>query len=382
MSTVSESDIKDYFSAPLSQMRPGVIVPFSVSIYLKHNQHLIVWMNKDQVIEADAIQAYANKGLQRVWIHDRDRAEFERYVNEKNLNVKIPPPTEPTPPSPRRTREGELVGRAITGTTLSEASKRKVVTEVGSQAIVEAARAQTGAQQEVVTHQHRSMVQDILHHAANPEHRGFITEMLDMAQMDPDLDHAVNVATYTVIFSLAFGHVEPALLSDFAMAGLLHDYGVTQVPWKDAKVPWLQQSKSSKKQYSEHVERSLELISAFHPTASKRVLELVRQSHEMFDGSGYPHHLKGFEFDDIAQLLALAELLDSICSGQWDGQKRSFREGFECIESFERETNFPRYFNPEIFRVIHLWIHDEKARKAFEHATLTVQNETQKLLAG
>ena len=48
-----------------------------------------------------------------------------------------------------------------------------------------------------------------------------VHDLLKLADADVDLEHAVNVSTFAVIFAMAFGRIDEGLLSDLALALLL-----------------------------------------------------------------------------------------------------------------------------------------------------------------
>ena len=363
MSAASPSTRKnhDCFSIQLSELRPDATVTFDVFLYLPANDHLVLLRSRQQLLERQVIQSYQTKGLKSLWIKNSDRAAYEQYIKSPLVSP--------------QTREGELVGRALTSTMISETSKRKVAAEVGTQAIMDASKPTTHAEQAVLLQKQKAIVQDILQHAGRPEHKDLLQEMLEMSRVDPNLEHSVNVSMYTVLFSLAFGHIDPKLLSDLAMSGLLHDFGLTKIAWDDTRSPWSKQDPPTQKRYARHVElgievlQSLPLAESLSPKNYPRIFELIRQSHEKFDGTGYPKQLKGFDFDDLAQILALAELVDSIASGQWDGERRSFKESFKIVETWENESNFPKFFNPDIFQLIQHWVHSEHSQSSLKEAT-------------
>lgn len=64
--------------------------------------------------------------------------------------------------------------------------------------------------------------------------------------------------------------------------------------------------------------------------------------HERYDGTGYPNHLVGKEIDDMAAIIAIADVYDAMTSD------RCYRRAlcpFEVIASFELE-GLNRY-NPQ-----------------------------------
>jgi HD-GYP domain-containing protein (c-di-GMP phosphodiesterase class II) len=183
-------------------------------------------------------------------------------------------------------------------------------------------------------------------------------EIWNLSATHTDFVHSSNVATYTVLLALAFGKTDPDLLADLALAGLLHDVGVSQVSVDVVTRPWTSLSTEGVAAYAEHVSAGLELINGFGPDIPDRVKSLIRQHHEKISGHGYPHQLQGFGEDGAAQLLAIAEHVDSIASGQWDGKKRTYKEALETLEHLEQSASFPEYFNPEILAAVIRWTND------------------------
>jgi HD-GYP domain-containing protein (c-di-GMP phosphodiesterase class II) len=185
---------------------------------------------------------------------------------------------------------------------------------------------------------------------------GAIAEALRLAEIDPDLEHAVNVATYAAIFAMAFGKIDPGLIADLALAGLLHDVGVCRVDAGLAAAAWKNFRNDQRTVYADHVEGSLALIHQYAPQVPDRVKLIIHQHHEKFDGTGYPRRLSGFQIDDVAQLVSMSDFLHAMTTGKWDGQERTLRESFETLEKLEKARTFPEYFNPDVYAIVIGWI--------------------------
>jgi HD-GYP domain-containing protein (c-di-GMP phosphodiesterase class II) len=135
------------------------------------------------------------------------------------------------------------------------------------------------------------------------------------------------------------------------------------------------------KTYSEHVPGALSLIQHFAPEIPERVKNIIFQHHEKFDGTGYPRRLQGFKMDDVAQLLAIADLLDSIMTGQWDLQERTLMETFTALEGVEKARTFPEYFNPEVFTAVLRWIRTYSSKSNSAEAIGVVEKQVQALVS-
>jgi HD-GYP domain-containing protein (c-di-GMP phosphodiesterase class II) len=209
---------------------------------------------------------------------------------------------------------------------------------------------------------------------------GEASEIWRLSNADPTFEHALNVSTYSVLFALAFGKISMELLADLALAGLLHDIGLSQIPAQYAPIVWSEQTPEQRKEYMKHVDAGLELLDAFAPQTSPRVRTLIGQHHEKFDGKGYPKSLQGFALDDVAQLVAMADLFDSIGSGRWDGEKRTLGETLDTLEKIERARTFPEYFNPEVFSTVIRWTRSEGSKEQTAAALEVVKGQTKGLL--
>ena len=128
--------------------------------------------------------------------------------------------------------------------------------------------------------------------------------------------HSARVADYAVMIAERLGYDEEELVKVRYMA-LVHDIGKIGIP----------DSIINKK--SQLTQGEYEVIRA-HPVIGSNILKNIteipeiatgaRWHHEMYDGSGYPDHLKGEEIPEIARIIAVADTYDAITS------KRSYRD--------------------------------------------------------
>lgn len=170
--------------------------------------------------------------------------------------------------------------------------------------------------------------------------------------------HAGRVATFAVLFAMAFDHIDPTFLSDLAIAGFLHDLGKLKLGMElasSSSKKLLHAPKAVREHYESHSEESVQLLSRFCPQVSERVRHWIHQHHERFGGGGYPLGLEGYKVDDISQLLAAADLLDELSSGRWDDRCRGLRGAFEALETFDQQQTFPQYFNPDLLKALLSW---------------------------
>jgi putative nucleotidyltransferase with HDIG domain len=95
------------------------------------------------------------------------------------------------------------------------------------------------------------------------------------------------------------------------LAGLLHDVGKIKVPVEILCSP----GRLNELEYGliqMHAEVGYEILRGIE--FPWPIADVARQHHERIDGSGYPHHLRGSEIMPEAQIVACADIGDSMCS--------------------------------------------------------------------
>jgi HD-GYP domain-containing protein (c-di-GMP phosphodiesterase class II) len=392
-------DIAHYMAVNLAELRPGEPITFDLHLYFPQNQHLMLWRKNGDVLTDGFIDKYQSRGVGKVFVHSDEAEAMYRYLHPSEA---APPEAEPAAaaPSPaeepahpdggvttpafelierRKTEEGTRINELRKAPDIDERKKTALIAKEARTLLSKTASAATAKSQVSANLRARQVVQDVLDDVRT-EAESLVAEIWKLANVDPDLAHAVNVATYAVIFAMSFGRFDNELLADLALAALLHDVGLSQVPASLASVPWKQYTPQLQASYASHVRASVDLITEFAPEIPARVRAIIDQHHEKFDGSGYPNHVQGFRVDDVAQLLAIADLLDSMSTGQWDGIERTLKETFDTLERLERGRTFPEYFNPEVFSAVVRWIRNPAAVSSSKAAIQTVGRETRDLL--
>src|SRR5690606_6436056 len=95
-----------------------------------------------------------------------------------------------------------------------------------------------------------------------------------------------------------------------AIAGMLLDVGIADVPPQILAKPLGELSPEERTEYHKHPLHSINLLKKRRLILNDRILAMIEQHHENYDGSGYPKGLAGSEILQEAQLLAIADELD------------------------------------------------------------------------
>lgn len=439
---IPSRSISDYREVPLESIPLDRPISFRIYVYFPANKHIVCLWIPGSALAAPRIERYRQLGLKTVWIYSPEFAAYEAFIRPDavaepdapigTIDVAVDPgqrgeipvetPVETPVEAPAETpleaandagddsrndsadgaeveaaveapvnttsseaeealhlQEGELLKRVLQSPVLSEKEKKTVASTLSQTMIERISAAPSPAHQTQEMRRAQRLMGSLIDHLGETVHED-LKKVWAVAHFDQDLQHGVQVATFSTLFALAFGRIDETLLSELALAGLVHDVGMCRMRPSIASMPHAHLSVADHGEVQGHVQESLDLLAKYLPALSERVREIVLQHQEMFDGSGYPRGLEGFDFDDIAQLVAMADLAETVRIGQWDGEERSFRDAFALIEKLEQTKTFPHFFNPEVFRQVVQWTQRDETPATLEAASKRVAKETMRVV--
>jgi HD-GYP domain-containing protein (c-di-GMP phosphodiesterase class II) len=391
--------IEDYVEARLADFKADAELPVDVYLYFSSNRHIMVWRASGEVILPEFLEKYRARGLDRVWIHRDDQAQWASYLKPAPapstphlsavpayVPVAIPPAAPAlTEGAPRmaRTEVGQQITRLLESTNLTDRQRVAMVAKTTRDLLSNTAAPTNLSEQSAAMSHARDAVRDVMDlvlDSATEDSKRLVNDVWNLSDQSQDLQHAVNVATFSVLFSMAFGRIDRALIADIALAGLLHDVGICQITARVAPIPHKKQTSIEAQEYSRHVDESIRLLDAYGQRIPAPVKLMIWQHHEKFDGTGYPRKLQGFQVNDIAQLLSMADTFETMTSGQWDGETRTLQQTIEKIEGLEKARTFPEHFNPEVFSAIVRWMRRGNMRESAAAAADIVKGRTEELM--
>ena len=154
--------------------------------------------------------------------------------------------------------------------------------------------------------------------------------------------HSVAVCALMINFARTL-ELDEGLVHELGLAGLLHDIGKMAVPEPVLNKP----GRLSDDEFAivrEHPQRGYDLVVA-SPEAPAIAAEVVLHHHEKYDGSGYPHGLKGEQISLYARMGAICDVYDAITSD------RPYKEGWAPADSIARMLEWQGHFDQRLLDV-------------------------------
>jgi putative nucleotidyltransferase with HDIG domain len=172
----------------------------------------------------------------------------------------------------------------------------------------------------------------------------FPSALLPLAQMknrdEYTFQHSVSVSALAVAFGRVL-QMPRDEIKELALGGLLHDVGKAQIPGKILNKP----GKLDGDEFAvmrTHASISAELLKKV-PSLSTTAFNAAAEHHERFDGTGYPHGLKGDQISKHGQMLAIVDVYDAITS------IRVYHKGMPPTDALRKMFEWGgSHFNPQL----------------------------------
>lgn len=148
--------------------------------------------------------------------------------------------------------------------------------------------------------------------------------------------HSVAVCALMVALARRLGLPEEQV-RDAGAAGMLHDLGKAAMPLNVLNKPGALSDEEFKIMKAHPVRGYHMLVQA--GTASEAVLDVALHHHEKFDGTGYPHNLKGEAIGLMARMGAVCDVYDAITSN------RPYKKAWGPAESLQRMVSWKGHFD-------------------------------------
>ncbi|MFH1622216.1 MAG: two-component system response regulator [Candidatus Omnitrophota bacterium] len=153
--------------------------------------------------------------------------------------------------------------------------------------------------------------------------------------------HTKRMGYYAVALALQMGFSQKEI-NEILYAAPMHDVGKIGIPDNILLKP----GKLVKEEWEimkQHTEIGAKILEGSDTEFIKSAEIIALTHHEKWDGSGYPHALKGSNIPIIGRITSISDVFDALVS------KRPYKEPFSVEKSFEIiEQERGKYFDPKV----------------------------------
>ncbi len=288
---MSEPIVDSYLPIQSLDIEAETKITFNLYVNLPLNKKYVLYRRAGGNINTSRLEQLTHGNLTNFFIEKEDYKEFVKYVA---LRIKALVGSESTE---ENRKVMTAAAKAILNSTLNQSDPATISALVGNLnditgIIIESALENVGY--------------------GNPK---LFYKLSQLAEKGTDFQkHPVNVASLAVLITFGIGYSREQLLTDIAMAALLHDVGLSKVPTRilpHAHEP-VRLAINDRDWVYKHPELSVKLLEEKKVPISDLTKLMIRQHHEEFNGSGYPNGLRGFNINEMSQILKVADEVDQL----------------------------------------------------------------------
>lgn len=307
LALASDGAVRAFRQVQLIDLEADVKLGFDLYLHLPANQRKIRYVSSSDAITDKQVQRLQKHCVKSALVTEDQMAKFYQYTAE------------------RLKRLG-----SSTGLSATEAKERKerAIRELFAGIFGEGLEVDTISTGRELMNDCQQIVKAYIVDESDQKTSWF-TKLMDAgAATNTPYNHAANTATFAALLSIGLGIGDP---KEIALAALLHDIGLADVDPAIVAKPAAQRTPIEQYTYEQHPLRSIEMIRERKIIVSEKVLKIVEQHHERYDGTGYPSKLAAYRMIKEAQVLAIADLLDEMTMTSEGKPKMSISDALQRI---------------------------------------------------
>lgn len=282
LAKATNGQIRVYRPVKIIDVEEGTTLDFDTSVFMPANNKYIKLSHAGDSLDGDRIAKMKKGKFNSVYIPADQMQKFYNYSAKRLKDLSLPSGASLTE---KREKLGsavrDLIGGLFTEQSASFESGQGIMKDCGE------------------------IVKNFIMQGADSE--WFLRIQQVLGERGDSYSHASNVSTLAALFSMGLGVGKP---EDLALAGLLHDIGVAELPAEiQARLPE-EMTPEQFDLYKKHPEMSVNLIKSRKLVVPEIVMKAILQHHELYNGTGYPSGLFGDRICKEAQVLGLANVFD------------------------------------------------------------------------
>ncbi len=142
--------------------------------------------------------------------------------------------------------------------------------------------------------------------------------------------HTLNVAILAMLLGREAG-IGPGALRLLGLGALFHDIGKHRIPKKILykQTPLTSSERDLLRLHTQYGNEIASRIEAFPEEA----IEIIRQHHELMDGTGFPDALAGEQISKLSRIVSIANVYDNFCNRHNPDDSMTPHEALSCMFS-------------------------------------------------
>ena len=288
----------DYMPIQSLDIEAETKITFDLYVNLPLNNKYILYRRKGGKLENSKIEFFNQANVHNFFVQKAEYNEFVKYVARRL--------------------------KALIGTE-NTASNKKVMTAAAKAILSSTINQEDPAMVKALLTNLNDITSVIIEGAlegTNSYSKTTFRKLSSLAEKGTDFQkHPVNVTSLSVLIAFGIGYNSEKIISDLAVASLLHDIGLARLSAK--VIPYAhdvgQLIYKDREEVYKHPELTLKILSEKGFEVSEMVKAVVLQHHEEFNGFGYPFGIRGYALNEFAQILRVADDLDHLISAGYSG---------------------------------------------------------------
>jgi len=319
--------------------------------------------------QATQIEKLRRAGAKQIVIDLSRGDDVETFIDldqpVSSQAITLTPQTPPSKPVPKPlTQLNEEYAQALVARKQLERSVHSVFSSISEQGSVDPQLAAEAVQE--VTIVTRTLPNSAIFMALSQQRAG-----------DSSLSqHALSTCTLALVVGQSFGY-NPLELQELAMAALLHDIGLLQIP-----APIIQRSANTSHPPSRQDRQLLQS----HPQLGilalerqggfeTRVLQMIGEHHIRLDDSGYPQGTKGEFTSERSRILMIADYYDELITGFGGASPLAPHQALQRIFRESQDGAFDQVILSRFIKLIGIYpVHSRVQLNTSEKAVVTELN--------
>jgi len=272
-----------YRSVPVMDFEPDTEVNFSVSIFLPMNKKHVKILKQGARIEQAQIEKFKKFSVTSLCIEE---AELSKFISYSAVQLK---------------KQNRDAGSSLAGRQKLQSTVRELFRTLTSPAGGDFDDGKS------LLENSQKIVSEFV--SAKPAQDLYEKLMAGHDASDESVyAHCGRVSTIAALLSMGTQIGTP---QDLAIAGLFHDLGKIRLPAELLAKPFEKMNSDEKNQFMRFPEESLNALQEKKMGINAKVRNIILQQCERIDGQGFPKQLREHKIEPEAQLLALADRLDT-----------------------------------------------------------------------